>query len=234
MRSTSAGVRDPSGPGLRRSRYDQPVSQLSDEQLYAKWSLSDERAGEQLMQRRMPGIRRVVQSLLVGDEVEDAVQEVFARLTRCAREGREIRHIKSFTAAIARNVVLEKLRARQRQPFNPYEHSLADIGPDQSARILHTETNRLLLKALHRMPVDDQFLLALRYWEMLRTKQLAAILGLNHNTLRTRLSRAEERLRQLITQLADSPEALESTLGSFTEWAQRHQEESERMGAKRP
>ena len=108
--------------------------------------------------------------------------------------------------------------------FKPHEHSLADIGPNQSAEILRLESNRLLLKALHRMPVDDQLLLALRYWEMLRTKQLAAILGLNHNTLRTRLARAEKRLRELVTELADSPEALESTLGSFTDWAAAHRQ----------
>lgn len=50
-------------------------------------------------------------------------------------------------------------------------------------------------------------------------KQLAQLLELNLNTLRTRLHRAEQRLRERIEQLADSPEALESTIGSLSRWA---------------
>lgn len=204
------------------------VSEPSDEQVYARWVAGDEAAGTLLMRRRLPGLRRVVYSLLHGAEAQDAVQEVFERFAKHARSGAEIAHVKAFLAGVARNVVHEQLRGRRKHGVGVTadvgERSLADIRPNQSVEMQRQEDNRLLLKALHRMPVDDQLLLALRYWERLRTRQLAEVLGVNHSTLRTRLQRAETRLRTLITELADSPEALESTFGDLRGWAQEHRD----------
>jgi hypothetical protein len=45
------------------------------------------------------------------------------------------------------------------------------------------------------------------------------IVGANPSTIRTRLQRAEAKLQRLIEQLADSPEAALSTMGSLTGWA---------------
>ena len=199
------------------------MSSISDEELYTLWTAGDEGAGQKLTKRRRAGVERVIRSLLNTSEAQDAVQEVFERLAQRARAGREVRHVKTFIAGVARNVVREHLRGQRKHGFAVLEHSLVDISPSQSMEIQRRETNHVLLKALHRMPIDDQILIALRYWENLRTKELAEVLELNHSTLRTRLARAEERLRTLVTELADSPEALESTIGSLSGWAhERH------------
>lgn len=195
------------------------MSEASDEQLYARWSAGDEQAGALLVRRRMPGVRRVVHSMLANPEADDAIQEVFERLARRAQEGREIRELRTFVSGIARKVVLEQLRKRRSSELDFHHHSLAELRPNQVVELERKEDCRLLLKALHRMPVEDQLLVALRYWQQLRTKQLADLLELNHNTLRTRLRRVEQRLRERINQLAESPEALESTIGSLSKWA---------------
>jgi RNA polymerase sigma factor (sigma-70 family) len=194
------------------------MSDGTDEQLYAAWVAGDQQAGRRLIDRHLAGIRRFVRTLLVGAEYEDAVQEVFERFARRAKSGGEVRNVKSFTAGIAYNVVREKLR-KQHDAVDFGEHSLADLRPNQSQEMLRGEEQRLLLKALHRMPIDDQILLGLRYWERLRTRELAEIFGAKHSTVRTRLQRAEARLQKLIHELADSPEAALSTVGSFTGWA---------------
>jgi RNA polymerase sigma factor (sigma-70 family) len=190
----------------------------SDEDLYAAWAAGDPDAGQRLIDRHLVGIRRFVRSLLTGSECDDAVQEVFERLARRAKSGVEITNVKAFTAGVAYNVVREQLRERN-EAVDLGERSLADLRPNQSQEMLRGEDQRLLLKALHRLPVDDQILLGLRYWERLRTRELAEIVGANHSTVRTRLQRAELRLQKLIGELADSPEAAQSTVGSFTGWA---------------
>lgn len=195
------------------------MSETSDEELYERWRGGDQDAAAELSRRRLPGLRRLVHSMLTGDEAHDAIQEVFERLAKRASEGGEVKHVKAFVAGMARNVIRERLRRRRREAVDVTEQSLADISPNQSVEIQRKEEHRLLLKALHRMPVDDQMLIAMRYWERLRTKQLAEIFELKPSTLRTRLQRAEGRLQRLITELADSPEALESTMGSLTAWA---------------
>ena len=201
------------------------MDEASDEVLYARWSAGDERAGTELTRRRLPGIRRILNSLLTGSEAQDALQEVFERLAKRARAGGEVANVKAFLGGMARNVVREQFRGRRKQGVE-LERSLADLRPGQSIEIQRKEDNHLLLKALHRMPVDDQILLCLRYWERMRTKQLAVVLELNHSTARSRLQRAETRLRTLIEELADSPEALESTMGSLGGWARERGQKS--------
>lgn len=195
------------------------MAEPSDEQLYADWVSGDQQAGPRLIARRLEGMRRLIRTLLSGPEYEDAVQEVFERLARRAREGGPIENVRTFTAGIAYNVVREQLRGRS-GAVDLATRSLADLRPNVSAEMVQREDQRLLLKGLHRLPVDDQILLCLRYWERLRSRELAEIIGVNHSTVRTRLQRAEAKLARLIEELAESPEAALSTMGSLTGWAQ--------------
>lgn len=202
------------------------MAEPSDEQLYADWVAGDQQAGRRLIGRRLEGIRRLIRTLLSGPEYEDAVQEVFERLARRAREGGRVDNVRTFTAGIAYNVVREQLRGRS-DAVDLAARSVADLRPNVTAQMVQREDERLLLKGLHRLPVDDQILLCLRYWERLRSRELAEIVGVNHSTVRTRLQRAEARLQKLITELADSPEAALSTIGSLTGWARGVREQVE-------
>lgn len=194
-----------------------PMLEQTDEQLYTAWAAGDDDAGRRLIGRRLDGTRRFVRALLTGPEYEDVVQEVFVRLAQRARDGGSITNVRSFIAGIACNVVREQLRTRARVE-EVGERSIADPRTNHSGVMVRFEDRRLLLKALHRLPIEDQILLGLRYWERLGTRELAEILGANHSTVRTRLQRAEAKLRRLIAALAKSAEARVSTTGSLTEW----------------
>lgn len=189
------------------------------EQLYLSWVAGDERAGKQLIASLLDGIRRFVRSMISGPDLDDAVQEVFIRLAQRARRGDPVDNVKAFTSGIARNVIREQLRARAKHAVDFSEQSIADICPGQSDQMIKDEDHRLLLKALHRMPVDDQILLGLRFWQRLDTPAIATILELNVSTVRSRLMRSQQRLERLVRELAESPEARDSTLGSIAGWA---------------
>jgi RNA polymerase sigma factor (sigma-70 family) len=191
----------------------------TDEALYVLWAQGDPRAGRELVARRFEGVSRLIRSLLIGVEVEDATQQVFERLAKRAAGGEPIANVRAFIAGIARNVVRERLRAHARAPVDLEEQSLADLRPNQSSHMLMLEQHNVLLKALHRLPVDDQILLALRFWQRLRTRELAQVLGLEHATVRTRLRRAKAKLEALITELVCNGQAGETTVGSFDGWA---------------
>lgn len=197
----------------------------SDEQLYAAWARGDARAGRDLVARRFEGVCRLLRSLLSGAEVEDAIQQVFERLARRAAAGQPIDNVRTFVGGIARNVVRERIRAHARVPIDLGEQSLADVRPDQSSAMVAHERRNLLLKGLHRLPIDDQILLGLRYWQGLRTRELAEILELEHATVRSRLRRAKTRLEQIIAELVRKGEDGDTTVGSIEGWAREVREQ---------
>jgi RNA polymerase sigma-70 factor (ECF subfamily) len=195
------------------------MAELTDEDIYRAWIAGDGLAGRQLITRRLDGIRRLLRTLLPEGEYEDAVQEVFFRLAQRAKRGGEIANVRAFIGGLARNVVRERLRSRVRDPDDFAERSFADICPDQPTRMALREDQRILLEALRRLPLDDQILLSLRYWERVRTRELAGILAANPSTVRTRLQRAQARLERLVRELSESPDASETTSTSLSGWA---------------
>lgn len=191
----------------------------SDEAVYVLWAGGDARAGRELIARRFEGIRRLVCSLLVGAEAEDVIQQVFERLAERAARNEPIDNVRAYIAGIARNVVRERLRAFARTPVDLDELSLADLRPDQCSHMLMLEQHNLLLKGLHRLPIEDQLLLGLRFWQRLKTRELALVVGLEHATLRTRLRRAKSRLELVMKDLVRDGKAGETTCGSIDGWA---------------
>ena len=63
------------------------------------------------------------------------------------------------------------------------------------------------IDGLARIPLDDQIALELAYFEGLSTKEIAEILAIPDNTVRSRLSRARDRLRDALAQLASPDDA---------------------------
>ncbi|MCA9705484.1 MAG: hypothetical protein KDK70_06540 [Myxococcales bacterium] len=78
---------------------------------------------------------------------------------------------------------------------------------------------RLLLAALRALPVDLQVALELFYFEHIRGPELAEVLGLPEGTVRSRLRRGREILRERLQELLRSPGMVESTMTDLESWA---------------
>ena len=63
------------------------------------------------------------------------------------------------------------------------------------------EVQRLVLEALRGLPLDHQIALELFYWEGMSVGELATVLGVPPGTVKSRLSRARENLREEIRAL---------------------------------
>jgi RNA polymerase sigma factor (sigma-70 family) len=139
-------------------------------------------------------------------------------LARRVKEGASVGNVRSFLAGVACNVVKEQLRVRARVDVHQHQ-SVADTQSNHSKVMVRLEDRKLLLASLRRLAVDDQIILALRYWAEFGTRDIAEILGANPSTVRTRLQRAEGKLRKLVETLAESGEAQQGTTSSLTGWA---------------
>ena len=97
--------------------------------------------------------------------------------------------------------VLRNLRRSQRRHRAALERlpreRVADFAADVDARLDDERQMRATLRALDKLPRSDQDVLALCVWEELTYEQAALALGIPVGTVRSRLSRARARLREL-------------------------------------
>ena len=194
-----------------------PVS--SDRDLLNAWADGDRDAGDALIERHFESVYRFFRSK-IPDEVHDLVQETFLRCmeARHVYEGRS--EFRAFVFGVARRVLYTRLRAKYRDRTDLESVSAADLGTSPSRHAVRREEHRVLLEALRHLPVEQQLMLELSYWEGLGGAELAQVLECNPATARTRLHRARLALAQKVQALTSSPRLLQSTLDDLDRWAQ--------------
>jgi RNA polymerase sigma factor (sigma-70 family) len=191
-----------------------------DLELLEAWRAGSREAGGELFDRHFSSIRRFFRSK-VGDDYEELVQRTFTRCVEGKQRFRGEGKFRSFLFAIAANVLREHLREHVRnQRFDADVSSVVDLGqPGPATAAGARREQKLLLEALRRLPVNDQIVLELFYWEQLTSAEIAEVLSLPHATVRSRLRLARDRLRGHVDELSRSPAELESTLGGLERWA---------------
>jgi RNA polymerase sigma factor (sigma-70 family) len=192
----------------------------TDLELLAAWRDGDRRAGGELFDRHFSAIRRFFSSK-VGDDYEELVQRTFTRCVEGQQRFRGDGKFRSYLFSIATNVLREHLRQSRRGPsFDPDCSSVADLElPGPSSIMGARREQQILLEALRRLPLNDQVVLELFYWEQMRSVEIADVLELPHGTIRSRLRLARDRLRGHLDELARSSAELESTVGGLERWA---------------
>jgi len=176
-----------------------------DDELLQRWRAGDRAAGDRLVAQHLTSIRRFFRAKLGGD-VEDLIQQTFLDLLEASSP---VVSVRATLFTIARRRLLDHLRARyQRDEIELLGAiSVADLGMLPSAAVVHAEQQRLLRNALRHIPVDHQIALDLAYWEDLSGPEISKILGISEHTVRSRLARARQALRD---QFAPRPTSLAS------------------------
>ncbi len=192
----------------------------SDRELLEAWQGGDPAAGEELFERYYPAVLRFFKNKL-HDGIADLVQQTFMACVEGKARMRRTASFRSYLFSIAHNKFRDQLRSRYRGPEAPDFDALSvqDIAPGPTTLVALHREQRLLLEALRTIPVTDQVLIEMRYWEQLKTIEIAEIVGLPHGTVRSRLRSAHARLEKAIERLAGSAHELHSTLNGLDDWA---------------
>ena len=82
------------------------------------------------------------------------------------------------------------------------------------------EEDRILLAALRRLPLDLQVTIELYYWEGLSYAELAELLEVHRETIKSRLRRAKDLLRTEITAAMEGAELSDTSIERLDDWAQ--------------
>lgn len=198
----------------------------TDRELLEAWAGGHQASGQRLVKRHLGALYGFFRNKLDG-EIDDIVQRTFLGCIEALPRFRHDASFRTFLFSIARNKLLMELRARYRRPehVDGSTESVFDLGTDGEPSLPSSIDGRreqiLLLRALRRLPIDDQIALELFYWEGLSSREIGDVLSRPDATIRTQLRRARLRLETLIGQLSPDASLATSTTDGFDLWVDR-------------
>jgi RNA polymerase sigma factor (sigma-70 family) len=196
------------------------MSEPTDIALLDQWRNGDPTAGQTLFQRHFDSIYGFFETKCAAD-ADELTQSTFLACLRARDQFRREASFRTYLFTIARNELYRVLRGRQRDGARlDFElSSIAELVSTPATRIARNQEHRHLLEVLRQLPVEQQTLLELHYWEDMDITDLATVFEMPHATIRTRLHRARKALREKMSGSAPPP-ALES-LETMDAWARR-------------
>lgn len=192
--------------------------ETTDIELVDAWRGGDAEAGQALFQRHFDSIYGFFETKCEAD-ADELVQATFLACLRARDQFRKESSFRTYLFTIARHELYRVLRGRQRDGARlDFElSSIADLVSTPGTRIARNQEHRRLLEVLRQLPVEQQTLLELHYWEDMDISNLAEIFEMPNTTIRTRLHRARKALRERMA--GSAPEPVLETLESMDAWA---------------
>jgi RNA polymerase sigma factor (sigma-70 family) len=192
---------------------------MDDGDLLQAWRAGDRPAGERLVARHFRTVYGFFRNKLEAD-VEDLVQRTFLRCLEARDAFRGEGTFRAYLLAIARNELFSHFRGRGIR-LDPHDTSASviDTGTRPSVVLDRRREHRLLVRALRSLPLDEQILLELFYFEEMPGPELAVVLEVPEGTVRTRLRRARALLEKAVTQLEAAGEGVRATTDDIDRWA---------------
>jgi RNA polymerase sigma factor (sigma-70 family) len=167
--------------------------------LLDEWIAGDSAAGNELFKRNFSLVYRFFETKTEG-EIDDLVQETFLACLRSRTTFRRQSSFRTYLLAIARHTLFHYWRKRRTShaTIEFDEISVASLSTSVGTKLATERERAALVTALRQMPLDQQILLELYYWEDLDRDALAAVYDVEPTTIGTRLFRARQVLRDHI------------------------------------
>jgi RNA polymerase sigma-70 factor (ECF subfamily) len=171
---------------------------LDDDDLVARAKEGDVRSFELLVERYREPAMRVAYSV-AGDDAEDAVQNGFVKAYRSLHRFRDGSPFRPWVLRIVSNEARNLRRSRGRQGALALRVAVREAVDDSQsspeASILAGERAAVLAAAVASLPERDRLVIAYRWFVDLSEEEMATALGCRRGTVKSRLSRAHDRLR---------------------------------------
>jgi len=210
--ASEAGNRDPNGV-ISRLIVDATISrgesQLSPTER-AKFPTDPAEAIEQLMNEYGTKILHLAYYHLKDRQIaEDVAQEVFMKAFKNWDSFRGESSAYTWLYKIAMNLCRDKVRSAwwrrlvpseeprlEEGPNSPNDSPGRADGPEEAA--LKTEQSELMMKQVESLPEAYREVVLLYYYHDLSTVEISEVTGQNENTIKTRLFRARNLLKDLL------------------------------------
>jgi RNA polymerase sigma-70 factor (ECF subfamily) len=164
-----------------------------------------------MVERHSRFVFRVAYSLLRNaHDAEDAVQEMFLNLYR-KQAWHDVRDERAFLARVTWRTAMDKLRRRRPasesgiDPIDPEGLIASSPDPEQSA--IEASSSFAIHALIDSLPEELRQPLALSSIEEMNSREVAVVMNIPEGTVRTRLLRARQMLRQKITAIEEGRHA---------------------------
>jgi RNA polymerase sigma factor (sigma-70 family) len=190
---------------------------LDERELVARAQRGDADAYEELV-RAYQGIAFRTAYLLAGSaaDAEEAAQDGFVKAYRALWRFRAGAPFKPWLLRIVANEARNRRRSAGRRTalaLRAAQVPSGEAAPSPEAALLDSERRSQLLAALDRLSESDREAIACRYFLDLSETETAAALGVRRGTVKSRLSRALDRLRAELEAAGDAGDARPETVG---------------------
>lgn len=197
----------------------------SDFDLLERWRGGDRESGTRLFERHFKPLYRFFRNK-VGDDAEDLVQQTFLACVQSRDRFRGDASFRTYLFTAARSKLHDHFSRHQKKRgmIDFGVTSVIDLGASVQRMLVQNEEHRLLLHALRKLPVDLQVALELHYFEGMAGPELAGVLEVPEGTVRSRLRRGRDLLREALAELSRSSELAETTMTNIERWAEEIRE----------
>jgi RNA polymerase sigma-70 factor (ECF subfamily) len=180
-------------------------SGTEDLELVGRSREGDDSAFSELVRRYQQTVAKTVTGMLgAGDDAEDVGQQVFIRFFRALDDYRGEAALATYLTRIAINLSLNELKRRKRMSliFLRPPESFPEKYEMKSENIeSELDAEELVNKALQNLEPKFRSVVVLRMIQGYSTKETAEMLKLPLGTVLSRLSRAQEKLKDLLKDL---------------------------------
>jgi len=191
-----------------------PFSELSDEQLFLRYTDGDEQGFQILMDRYEPRIQGFLRKRLNDEErVEDLTQDTFLRIHRARESYDPSRKFSTWIHTIANNLLKNEFRNRSRRretvfselrpenspgggPSRPVEFQAE--GSDPEHETYRSELREAIDTAIEKMDEHHRIPFVMREVDDLSYDEIAEAIGIPVGTVKSRLNRARNSFRSLL------------------------------------
>ncbi len=185
--------------------------------LVSRAQAGDRQAMAELIQSQQSYVYSIAMSLMHNPaDAADMTQEAFIRLIRSLGTYRGETRFTTWLYRLVTNICLDGLRRRGR----PVESLDESVGEDDAAtradrlvdadrwaqpdeQLSFRESAAEVRAALAQLPAPQRLALTLHYFEDMRYEEIATVMGLPLNTVKSHIRRGKERMATLLAQYED-------------------------------
>jgi len=188
------------------------IETASDHELLAGIQDGNEAAFDEIVRRyRNPIINYVFRMLNDYQRSTDLAQETFIRIYTSAPRYQATYNFSTYIYRIASNLAISELRLRKRRKLIPLlsnftddrgesiEMDPPDQAPLQDESLIDSERRTAVNRAIASLPVKYRAALLLRDIEGLSYENIAETLGLSEGTVKSRINRARNLLKEKLS-----------------------------------